>query len=248
LAVWAKKQMMQLQVNELLDLQALDTEIGRLEAERAGLDHGENVERALAVRQARLGQLERRLSGLQVEHRNAELELKTIEGKRHDSTRKLYEGRITAPRELQALEMEVASLDRMRQRLEETLIRRLDEIEAAKKQVETATAARDEAEKALKVVRRRFDKATARIEAELEARAPKRRDLAGKLAPEVLRRYDDIRRRAHNVGAVLIENGACSGCRMKIGGALLRRVIAHEGYVYCESCSRLIFLPAETTG
>ena len=74
---------------------------------------------------------------------------------------------------------------------------------------------------------------------------PERERLVGVIDAEIVRRYDSIRRRQHNIGAVRIENNACGGCRMKIGGTLMRRVLAHEGYVYCESCSRFLFPPEE---
>ena len=47
-------------------------------------------------------------------------------------------------------------------------------IEAAKKAVETARGAVEEAEKALRIVRRRFEKESARLEAALSERAPQR--------------------------------------------------------------------------
>jgi uncharacterized protein len=234
-----------LQIEELLALQALDTTIGKLQQERAALDHGERVERALAQRQARLETAERRLQGLEIEHRNTELELKALEEKKRAESRRLYEGRITAPRELQALEMEIAMLDRQRQRLDENILRRLDEIESAKKAVEAAQATVAEAEKALQIIRRRYEKEVARIDGDLKKHAPERDRLAAELRPEVLRRYDDIRRRSHNVAAVRIENGACAGCRMKVGTAVLRRLVSTDQYVYCESCTRYLFPPAD---
>ena len=88
---------MELQVKELLALQALDMEIGKLLHERDALDHGERVERALGVRQARLGTAERRLHGLEIEQRNAELELKSLE-KKHEASRRLYKRAGSLPR------------------------------------------------------------------------------------------------------------------------------------------------------
>ena len=117
---------MPLQIEELLALQALDNEIGQLHSEQAALDRGDRVERALAVRQAKLANAERRLHGLEFEQRNTELELKGLEEKKHHESQKLYGGRITAPRELQALESEIQALDRQRQRLDEGILRRLD--------------------------------------------------------------------------------------------------------------------------
>lgn len=234
-----------LRVDELLALQALDSEIGKLQKEREGLDHGERVERALAVRQGRLESAERRLHGLQVEQRNAELESKGLEEKKHTTSRRLYEGRVTAPRELQNLEMEVAMLERQRQRLDESILRRMEELEAAQKTVDTARASVEEAEKALRVIRKRFERDSARIDTALATQQPERDRLAATIEPDVLRRYDDIRRRNYNVAAVRIENGACAGCRMKVGAALLRRVTAADAYVYCESCTRFLFQAEE---
>jgi uncharacterized protein len=234
---------MALQIDELLALQALDTEIGKLHQEREALDRGERIERALALRQNRLKTAELRLHGLEIEHRNAELELKALEEKKHQESRRLYEGRITAPRELQALEMEVSMLERQRQRLDDQILKRMEEIEGARKTVETAQAAVDEAEKALSIIRRRYEKAASRIERALEERMPERERLVGVIEPDVLRRYEEIRRRSHNIAAVRIENDACGGCRMKVGGAVLRRVLAHDRYVYCESCTRFLFPP-----
>lgn len=236
---------MALQIDEILELQELDKQIGKLLEERAALDRGERVERALGVRQAKLQQAERRHQGLEIEQRNAELDLKALEDKKHEESRRLYDGRITAPRELQALEMEIAMLERQRQRLDESILKRVEEIEAAARNVETARAAVEEAEKALGIVRKRYEKASSRIDAGLKEYEPARQKLAGKIKPDVLRRYEDIRRRNHNLAAVRIENGACGGCRMKVGGALLRRVLSQDQYVLCESCSRFLFPPAE---
>jgi len=235
---------MQLQIEELLALQALDTEIGKLQQERAALDRGERVERALAMRTAKLATAKGRLQGLEIEQRSAELELTSLESKKHEESRKLYEGRITVPKELQALEAEVRMLDRQRQRLDETLLRRMEEMEKARKAIEVAQASVDEAEAALKVVRGRYEKAVTRIDQAMAEHAPERARLAKAIDPAVLRRYEDIRRRNHNVAAARVQNGACGGCRMKVGAALLRRVMAHDNYVYCESCSRFLFPPA----
>jgi predicted nucleic acid-binding Zn-ribbon protein len=235
---------MNLQVNELLALQALDNEIGKLNQENAGLDRGDKIERALAIREGRLQAAEKRLQGLEIEQRNAELELKGIEDKKHHESQRLYDGRITAPRELQALELEIAMLDRQRLRLDDQILKRVDEIQAAKKTVETAQAAVDEARKALSVMQRRFQKASARITELLAAKEPERERVAKSLEADTLRRYNDIRRRSHNVAAVRVEIGACGGCRMKVGQAVLRRLVAHDQYVFCESCSRYLF-PAD---
>ena len=236
---------MALQVEELLALQEIDNRIGALEMEKGQLDAGERVERALASRMARLQQAERRLQGLQIEHRNAELELAGLEEKKHSTSRKLYEGRGTNPRELMALEQEVAMLERQRQRLSDTILRGLDDIEKAGETVTAAKAGVEEAEKALRIVKKRYEKDASRIDGEMQKLMPERDRLSAVIEQDVLKRYDDLRRRQHNIAAVRIVNGACGGCRMKVGSTMVRRITAGETYNYCESCQRFVFAHAE---
>ncbi len=232
---------MKLQVNELLELQGLDTELGKLQQAVRALERGERVERTLALRTQRFENARRRQQDLEAEQRLAELELKSVEEKKHQTSRRLYEGRITAPRELQALEMEVGMLDRQRQRLDDQILKRMEEIESAQGATASATALVEEATKALAVLHRRYEKEAARLQAEMDRNMPARSALAARIDPETLRRYESIRRRNHNVGAVRIQNGACGGCRMKVGQAVVRRIHAGDQYVYCESCSCFLF-------
>jgi predicted nucleic acid-binding Zn-ribbon protein len=92
-------------------------------------------------------------------------------------------------------------------------------------------------------MRKRYDKASGRIDAELAKYEPKRASVAAKINKDTLRRYDDLRKRNHNLAAVRVEIGACGGCRMKVGAAVLRRIAANDSYVYCESCTRFLFAP-----
>ena len=236
---------MNLQEKELLALQALDTELGQLATELQGLDRGERVERALAQRKAKQLAAEKRLANLESEQRASELELKALEEKKHHESRRLYEGRITATRELQALQMEVGSLERQRQRLDDQILRRMEEITTARATGAATTEASGEAERALKVMRRRYDRESSRIQGLIAAKQPERDKIASRVTPDVLRRYEEIRRRNHNIAAVRIQNGACGGCRMKVGSNVYRRMQTQDSYVFCESCSRYLFLPEE---
>lgn len=236
---------MSLQIEELLTLQALDNSLTKLQREMEALDKGERVERALQQRRLRQENAARRLSTLQADQRAAELELRSLEERRHQTSHKLYDGRITNPRELQTLEMEVAALERQRQRLDEQILKRMDDIEAARKSLETHDAAVAEAEKAYRVLCRRYERDSKRINDAIAEQQPERARLAARLAPDTLKRYEDIRKRQHNIGAVRIENGACGGCRMKIGAALHRRLLPGDQYVFCESCNRYLFQELE---
>jgi len=230
-----------LQIDELLTLQDIDNLLGRLETERENLERGERVERALALRQARRDSVLKRLQAMEAEQRDAELELKGLEAQKHDTSRELYEGRITNHREAANLERELAALERQRLRLDEQILRREELLIEARTNAARAEAAVEDAEKALAILRKRSEKEEKRINSQLAELGPRRQQVAGQLDPATLAHYETIRRQNHNVGAVRVKNGACGGCRMMVGAAMLRRVLAGGDYVYCESCNRFLF-------
>jgi predicted nucleic acid-binding Zn-ribbon protein len=40
-----------------------------------------------------------------------------------------------------------------------------------------------------------------------------------------------------------VENGACSGCHVKLRGPFLFQIKEAKGAVACESCLRILYLP-----
>lgn len=70
-------------------------------------------------------------------------------------------------------------------------------------------------------------------QAALEAKMP---------APEVARFYRLAGARQGRV-VVPVENGACSGCNMKLRGPFLFQLKEAKGPIACESCLRILFLP-----
>src|SRR5947209_9111571 len=111
---------MPLQLQELWNLQQIDTEIYRLKREKSRLDDGAALRQAFEAAARAVEALESRLRKLRADLSDAELELKRIEAKKADFERRLYQGKVTIPKELTAMEQEIAMLGRQRGRLDET--------------------------------------------------------------------------------------------------------------------------------
>src|SRR6187397_237686 len=99
---------MPLQFVELLALQEIDSEIHRLKRERSRLEDAAALRQEYEATVKAAEVLEARLHKLRGDLTDAELELKKIEGKKSDFERRLYEGKVTNPKELQAMEQEIA--------------------------------------------------------------------------------------------------------------------------------------------
>jgi predicted nucleic acid-binding Zn-ribbon protein len=71
----------------------------------------------------------------------------------------------------------------------------------------------------------------------------KQASLESKLTvPEVARFHRLAAARQGRV-VVAVENGACSGCHVKLRGPFLFQLKEGKGITTCESCSRILFLP-----
>jgi predicted nucleic acid-binding Zn-ribbon protein len=136
---------MPLQLTELWNLQQIDSESYRLKRERGRLNDGAALREAWQAAVKGVEALETRLRKLRADMADAELESKKIEGKKADYERRLYQGKVTNPKELTAMEQEIAMFGRQRGRLDETLLTLMDGIETTSAELAAATAGRDAA-------------------------------------------------------------------------------------------------------
>ncbi|BDU68872.1 hypothetical protein GETHOR_09730 [Geothrix oryzae] len=67
--------------------------------------------------------------------------------------------------------------------------------------------------------------------------------LEAKLAPPEVARFHRLAHARQGRVVVPVENGACSGCHVKLRGPFLFQLKEAKGAVVCESCQRILFLP-----
>jgi predicted nucleic acid-binding Zn-ribbon protein len=231
---------MALQLTELWTLQQIDTETHRLKRERSRLDDGAALRQAFEAATREAEGLEARLRKLRAELADAELELKKIEGKKSDFERRLYEGKTTNPKELTAMEQEIAMLGRQRGRLDETVLTLMDGIETTSAELTAANERRDQAEARWRGQDELFKRETARIDAEMAALAPRREAAAKALEPSTLARYENLRARQSNIAVARFVDGTCSACHTRMASMITRKLHEGQSYTYCENCTRFL--------
>jgi hypothetical protein len=88
--------------------------------------------------------------------------------------------------------------------------------------------------------------------AELNAHRDKvmqgRRELAALLPPEVLRRYDMIRKARGGIGAAPVKSGICAGCHTSLRPQQVVSALRGETFEQCPRCQRFLFAPEALKG
>ncbi|MGZ5291611.1 MAG: zinc ribbon domain-containing protein [Actinomycetota bacterium] len=230
-------------MERVLELQELDTSIDRLEQRRAQLEAGEALaaaRRAMELAESRLGELRLALDEVARESSRLEHEIDTMGSKLVAEEKRMYDGSIANPKELEALQHEIASLKDRRARAEDQLLEQMERREDLDARAATADVEANAARAHLEEVGGDAANELDRIVADVQERRATREALTPELDEELLELYEDLRRQKKGIGAAAIVDGVCQGCHEKLSAVELDHLKREDGVKRCEYCRRIV--------
>ncbi len=244
-------------LERLLELQEHDTRLAQLEHRHASLPE-----------RAELQQLESQAAGLEkgieeARTHHSELErlqrrydddLNSVLVKRDRERSLLYSGEVTAVRELQSLDEEVAALERRQRVVEDKLLEVMEDLESAWGDLASLEESRAGLAVQIDEVIERLASAAAEIDGERDRVLCDRNEVAQDVAPELLARYDQLRAQIDGVAVARLEATSCLGCHLtlplmevdrlrrlpEVGEAAAGE--ADKGSANCPSCGRILVI------
>ncbi|HUK72987.1 MAG TPA: C4-type zinc ribbon domain-containing protein [Streptosporangiaceae bacterium] len=234
----------------LLELAALDAELGRLEHRRRGLPEHAEVER-LDARAAELHDgivtAETEVGDLTREQNKAEGDVEQVRARVDRDRKRLDAGQVSSPRELENLQSEIGSLHRRQSDLEEIVLDVMERLEAVDNRLASLSAeqARLGGERADAAARR--GAALTDIAARAGELGERRAGIAERVPADVLGLYEKLRDQ-HGVGAAALRRGRCEGCHLALGTVDLNRIRAADPdeVLRCEECRRILVRTPES--
>ena len=230
-------------LDRILELQELDSMIDRLDHRREQLEAGEElsaIRKEMEEADARLGEIRLASDAVASESRRLELEIESMNAKLEAEQKRMYDGSIANPKELDALQHEIASLTERRGRAEDDLLEQMvrkEDLDARGTEADKdAIAARARVEEVGGDAAKELDQ----VGAELVARRSEREALVPAFDEELLELYDELRESKHGVGAAAIVDGVCQACHEKLSAVELDRLKRTEGVKRCEYCRRIV--------
>jgi uncharacterized protein len=232
-------------LEDLLVVQEHDSAADRLRHRRETLPEMARlaeVEKAVATIDASSSDVGGRRDEVARRQQRHEDELASIETKIGDVEKRLYSGAVTVPRELQAMEADVASLKRHRSDIEDRVLEVMQEREPLDAEVATLEQRRSALEAELAQLRDAIAAQTIDIDAELGTELEARTAAAASIPDDLLSQYERLRKSNGGVGAARLVNGRCSGCHLTLPATELDR-IRHQDpdtVVLCDQCGRIL--------
>jgi hypothetical protein len=235
----------------LLELQSLDSALARLAHRRRTLPELAEMARLDGLVEALrdgIVRAETEVSDLAREQARFEREIEQVRARKDRDEARLASGTITASKQLQDLEHEVASLSRRQGELEDSELEVMERAETAQASLSELTSQRDAHLAARAEAELGAEAATAEIDTEVDRTAAARAQLAATMPADLLALYERIRAAEGGVGAGEIARGRCGGCRLDLMNnekAEFRAAPVDEVLVH-EECGRILVRTAES--
>ena len=227
---------------QLFRLQQVDTQIDRSNQRLAEISEllAENsaLLQAQGARDAADERLEQALKAL----KSAEDQTRAQRIKIEQNENHLYSGRVSAPKELQDLQQEVAALKRHLDTLEERqliAILAFEEVEAEQqafqKQLDAVWALKMEADAGLSGERTKLLADVESLQSE--------RNAANAAIPEADRNlYEGLRKRRKGVAVADAATRSCGACGTSLSSTLYQAARTSGAITFCDTCGRILYV------
>jgi hypothetical protein len=155
-----------------------------------------------------------------------------------------YSGKRKDEEEAALHEQSQSQMREEQESLEEREMELLESIEAVEKQIEEHESADATCSANARERQDVIDEVEAEVASELEVLEKKRQNLIPQAPTAVLAAYERIRTQPRSVGrgAALLEEGSCTGCRVKLPSFELTGMLAEpeEALIQCPQCRRVL--------
>jgi uncharacterized protein len=229
----------------LLTLQELDTTLDQLDRRRRSLPEIVALAELTTLRadlETRQAQTRTEVDDIRLEQRKADNDVERVKDRRTRDRERIDRGLVGSPKELEALQSEITSLDHRISDLEDVEIAVMERLE------ETETTLTDVGRQldgtADEITRQEASLAVSAAELnELrETAAHERAQVVAEIPPDLLALYERLRAQFGGVAVGVLHQGRCESCRLELTAADLSalRNAPDDEVLRCEECQRIL--------
>jgi len=206
---------------------------------RAELDQ---VMHRLAAIEKEAADVEARRHDLGRDQQRLEDEISTITDKAAQHDKALYSGSVTSPRELQAMQDEIAALKRRITQLEDQELELMEQIEPLDVDLARLASERETGDGSAIALRASIAEDEVTIDADLARLRSERSVEAAQIDPDLIAEYETLRTQGGGIGIARLAGGSCGGCHLGLSAVEIDRLkkLPPDEPAHCEECGRLL--------
>lgn len=169
-----------------------------------------------------------------------ELEIAALVDKRQASETLLYSGEVTNPKEMQDLQMELESLTRRKDVLDDELRRIMAERDKSKQNLDEKDASLEEARTARAAENVELLEEKATLAATVNEQLTKRKAVVNKIPADIFKTYNSMRAKNSNRPVSVLIDDACAVCGIEQNSMVITAINRSNDIVNCQSCGRIL--------
>jgi predicted nucleic acid-binding Zn-ribbon protein len=227
----------------LLELQARDLKIARLGKQLDEMP----VKRAILAARGKIAELEALLARAEAAARGIDAQINRLDDEKNaladkmqHEQNKLLSGEVKNPKELTAISMELDSLRRRHEKLENEELAEMAKRDTAGEQIAKIVAVRDAGKAKEAELVKAFKSHGAEMLTETERLRAERERLAATLPAPTRERYETLRASKHGIAVGSLEGDMCGACRVSLPAKRLEALTSGPDIGVCPMCQRLI--------
>lgn len=230
---------------DLLDLQALDSELTQLAHKQKNLsEHAQiaELDAQLAEFNSRRVASETHIGDLERALKKQEQEVELVQARRARDEDRLNSGAVTSPKDLTNLQNEVTALERRISTLEDDELELMETLEGARGVAQEVSGLIADAETKREELAAARDQHIAEFDAKRETIIADRQALVPRISEDLASLYKKLVDHHGGLAVAALERGRCGGCHLELNGSDLRDVLAKpvDDIVRCPECSRIL--------
>ena len=233
---------MKAQYGILHELKKLDDKILRLQADITRIP--DEIQRLDASLSTHREEFQTAKSGFEASEKNlrkAELDLKEKESALQKAESKMME--VKTNEEYQAAMRENEGTKKEKGTLEETVMRLMSELDGQRGSIKEAEKVFKEHEAKLNEEKKTLESERQKLVKQLEELTQKKAESVKQLSPEIGSIYTRVSTRGRGGAAVVVvENGMCPGCNMRVQPQLFNEVLGFKALHRCQNCGRILIV------
>jgi len=187
-------------------------------------------------------------SDLKLNQLKAEADVDQVLTRTQRDQDRLDSGAVSAPKELESLQHEIATLGKRQVELEDIELEIMQNLENAQSAVSELLSSETQTTEKLASKTQARNDVFADIDFEINSLTTQRTQISDSLPSDLIAMYDKIRSDHGGIGAALIQRRTCQGCNIAIDAQELDKIrgLPADAIVRCDECRRILVRTAES--
>ena len=232
-------------LEQLLEIQERDKSITTLHHQRENLPERQSIAglvEELSSLQKKKDLVATELEAKEDDQKRLEEEVSAIDERVLEQEANLYSGEVSAIKDLQAIQGDIAGLHERKRLVEDQIIMVMEQVEPLKallESLQTEEQANAEHQNELKDALRVNEE---NIDMQIESVERERSELASFTSPSLLEIYESIRKQAGNIAVAQLNGRTCKGCHLDLPAVEVDRLkkLPPDELIHCEECGCIL--------